>query len=128
MSVIEPDSPILNITQHTATPEQLSAGVVEPSLQLKQTIKKLLTFQQPPTMDTLTDRAYQLAHIIVDKQFKYALVAGAPYFMPILVQILKSFNITPPFSFTKREAEEEHLPDGTVRTTYKFKHICFITI
>jgi len=128
MSCIEPNQPILNLTQHTPTPEQLAAGVIEPSLEEKEQIRKLLTFEKPPSISEMEDRAFRLAHIVKEKGLTFALIAGAPYFMPILVAVLKNNNIIPLFSFTRREAKEEHLPDGTVKTTYRFKHVCFITV
>ena len=34
-------------------------------------------------------------------------------------------NLNPVYSTTVREAEEEHLPDGSVRTVHRFKHRMF---
>ena len=50
---------ILNLTQHDATPEQLEAGVVEPSD--KTLVCEMLTFDDFPTEEKIRMRAYDLA-------------------------------------------------------------------
>ena len=54
---------ILNLTQHKATPEQLSEGVHEPREEVKQRIRELLTFEDLPTVKDIERRADELADL-----------------------------------------------------------------
>lgn len=52
---------ILNLTQHTATPEQITAGVTDlPAAQQAQ-LHALLTFDDLPTAADIADRAAAIA-------------------------------------------------------------------
>ena len=58
---------ILNLTQHVATPDQIAAGVVEPTA--KKVVQELLTFASPPTATEIHDRAAKLAALAVGHGF-----------------------------------------------------------
>ena len=51
---------ILNLTQHKATPEQITAGVIEPAEEDKQMIQKLLTFKDLPTPEEIYEKVKPL--------------------------------------------------------------------
>ena len=53
----------LNMTQHPATPEQLAAGVVDPSPEAREEISALMTFEKIPSADEIARRAELLAEI-----------------------------------------------------------------
>jgi hypothetical protein len=121
---------LLNFTQHDATAEQLSAGVVEPDAGNKERIRQLLTFNELPTQSDLRQRATDcaiLASVLVRKYGCDAvLIGGAPFFMSHLESALRSFRVRFCYAFSTRVAEEQMQPDGSVRKTHVFKHVGFI--
>lgn len=118
---------ILNLTQHTATPEQIAAGVEEPAEYHKKQIIALSTFDSIPTREMLIDRADQIGEIV---KWRYkvdaAMIGGAPFFMGHLAKALHSKGITPLYAFSRRESIEESQPDGSVRKVSIFRHIGFV--
>ena len=126
---------ILNLTQHKATPEQIAAGVVEPPTAIKQTIKRLLTFEQLPAWGDIVIRAEELAkiasHVFLCElrgEKKVVMIGGAPYLMAPLQRALKQRGFTVVYAFSKRTVEETQQPDGTVEKKIIFKHIGFIEV
>jgi hypothetical protein len=121
---------ILNFTQHVPTEEQVAAGVVEPEPADKQQVQSLLTFDELPTPKELRTRATEcalLASVLLEKyQCDGVLVGGAPFFMSVLESALRSLGVPFCHAFSKRVAQEETLPDGTVRKTHVFRHVGFI--
>jgi hypothetical protein len=121
---------ILNFTQHDATAEQLSAGVVEPDADNKERIRQLLTFEQIPAQSELRQRATECAVLASDLARKHGcdavLIGGAPFFMSHLENALRSFRVRYCYAFSRREAAEQIQPDGSVKKTHVFKHVGFI--
>lgn len=117
---------ILNLTQHSATNEQLHDGVFEPGN--KPLVQKLLTFEEPPTPCEIRDRAEKLAEIAANHGVKYAMIGGAPYLMAHLETALLLKGVTPCYSFSKREVLEKTLPDGSVKKESTFRHVGFIFV
>lgn len=62
---------ILNLTQHTVTPEQEAQLVVEPRM-TKEKIRELLTFEEIPSKEEIEVRAEKLARIAVSEASHYA--------------------------------------------------------
>lgn len=122
---------ILNLTQHRATPEQISAGVVEPE-EGKKKIQRLLTFEDLPTPEVIQERAEALARVaeLLTKEYSHdaVMVGGAPYLMSALEKALKERDLTPLYAFSKREVVEEQLSDGSVKKTQVFKHLGFVEV
>lgn len=131
---------ILNLTQHVATPEQIEAGVFEPSAEDKKMIQKLLTFEDIPTRGEMHDRAATVAAIAV-KYFTdeydpredhrgYAMIGGAPYFMGFLERHLsgEEIDIGQLYAFSKRESIDHAQPDGSVKKTAVFRHCGFVEV
>jgi len=52
---------VINLTQHSATPAQIEAGVVEPEISEKSEIQALLTFDTLPSQAEIKRRAIKLA-------------------------------------------------------------------
>ena len=119
---------MLNLTQYEATKEQREQGVIEPSTADKEAIKALLTFDEIPTYHDIRARAITLAEIAERYNVKYAMIGGAPYLMSSLERALASKGIIPLYAFTKRVAEEEKLPDGSVVKKTVFKHLGFVLV
>ena len=121
---------ILNFTQHDATPEQLSAGVVEPDAHNKERIRQLLTFEQIPAKSELRLRATNCAVLASVLMKKYecdaVMIGGAPYFMSHLESALRLFRVRFCYAFSSRVADEQIQPDGSVKKVNVFRHVGFI--
>ena len=117
---------MLNLTQHTATADQLKAGVVEPSATDKQAIQSLLTFDSLPSKAERLACAKKLAEIAASQGAQMAMVGGAPWFMRDLEDALMERGIQPAYAFSSRVSEEHHLPGGTVKKVQVFKHEGFV--
>ena len=115
---------ILNLTQHTATPEQVADGVVEPKN--KSAVQKLLTFDTIPTRDEIDARAEALADIAVASGCDYAMIGGAPYLMARLDLWLMDSGIAPLYSFSQRVSVERMDDSGNVVKTNVFKHVGWV--
>ena len=111
---------ILNLTQHVATAEQISAGVVEPVDKAR--VQALLTFNSVQDCTEMKSRAAALTQICLDAGCTSAMIGGAPYFMGILEKQLSMAGIPPLYSFSVRESID--LPDG--RKSSVFKHVDWI--
>ena len=118
-----------NLTQHIATSEQIENGIIEPNPEVKEKIKKLLTFDKLPTIPEMQKRAKKLMKII-ESEFKdeYIMIGGAPYFMSILEDELIHWGYTPIYSFSKRVSKEIIMEDGTVKKINEFKHVGFVEV
>jgi hypothetical protein len=124
---------IINLTQHNATPEQIAAGVIEPSPEDKKNIQQLLTFEELPSIEELERRAYGLATLVTNLGAANAshhtvMIGGAPYFMGALERALKAQGHQPVYAFSRRESVDQVLEDGTVRKTAVFKHLGFVEV
>jgi len=117
------DQTILNLTQHTATPEQ---GCSEP--ENKAAVQAVLTFDSIPTVEEMQERAIFLANICKDAGSKRAMIGGAPFFMSTLEKVLIQNGIQPLYAFSERVSVESVSPDGTVTKTNVFKHVGWIEI
>jgi len=115
---------ILNLTQHNATPEQVSQGVVEPKD--KAQVQALLTFDELPTAEEIRRRAEALAEIAAAEGAEAAMIGGAPYLMADLEAALQARGIRPVYAFSRREVVETQMPDGTVVKKTVFRHLGFV--
>ena len=133
---------ILNLTQHVATPEQVEAGVFEPSAEDKKMIQKLLTFDEIAETESwhMYQRAEKIAKIAVkyfpdeyDSEENYrgfAMIGGAPYFMGKIERVLHSeeVDILPMYALSKMESIDQVQPDGSVKKTAVFRHCGFVEV
>lgn len=118
---------VLNMTQHQATPDQMEAGVVNPDpVIIHDKIKKLLTFDEIPDVTEMERRAALLADIAVSTNHDVAMIGGAPWFMRVLEDALRSRGVIPVYGFSRRVVTETTLPDGSVQKTTCFKHAGFV--
>ncbi|TSC65754.1 MAG: hypothetical protein CEO22_369 [Candidatus Berkelbacteria bacterium Gr01-1014_85] len=108
---------IFNLTQYAPTNEQLLAGVVEPSCELKVDILSLLTFETPETAMLINLRALELAEIAALSGYESAMIGGAPFLMGALERALRNCGITPLYSFTQRRS---------VGKTQIFVHVAWV--
>jgi hypothetical protein len=114
---------ILNLTMHPATPDQLAAGVVEPTD--KAAVQALLTFATLPTVDEVRGRATALTNLA--RGWDYAMIGGASWLIGELEFWLRHRGCTPLHSFTRREALETVNADGSVSKTSVFQHAGWVT-
>ena len=70
---------IVNLTQHFASDEQMVEGVF--NLEDNSVLKSLLTFNTPPTLLEMQERAEAITALAVATGATIAMVGGAPYFM-----------------------------------------------
>lgn len=128
---------ILNLTQHAATHEQLAMGVIDVRPEWRPALVELLTFDDLPTREEISARAYELTAIFAaydmsgndddDGEYpRHVMIGGAPFFMSALEAALLDHNIQPVYAFSKRESVEVTDADGNVRKTSVFKHVGFI--
>jgi len=116
---------VLNLTQHTASAEQLEDGVVELTEKDRITVKKLLTFNTLPTQQDVTNRAKAIASIANTYAVYFAMIGGAPYLMAELEIALWNTNLTPLYAFSKRVSSEKIVNGKTIKVN-EFKHLGFV--
>jgi len=115
---------IVNLTQHTASPDQVSAGVFDSKN--SDAVAILLTFDKIPTAYDIFQKARELARIATNSGAKSAMIGGAPWFMKELEFQLKQAGIAPFYAFSTRVSEEQVQADGSVKKINVFKHIGFV--
>jgi hypothetical protein len=118
---------ILNLTQHTATAEQVAAGVVELNQEDKVLVQSLLTFEEIPSMSGIFQRADKIARLAKKYNIIKAMIGGAPYLMSELEKALMAEEIVPLYSFSVRSSTEK-LVDGKIIKTNVFIHVGFIEV
>lgn len=116
---------IVNLTQHEATIDQLNAGVIDVDSDDKELIREDLTFDDIPSSDEMTERAFVMAHM-AKKYSDVAMIGGAPYFMPYLIRELENLGISAVYSFTKRVSIDTKTESGDIMKKSVFKHIGFV--
>lgn len=114
---------MINLTQHKATQEQISAGVIEPAE--KQRIQELLTFNSIPTKQDMIDRASTIALIALKEGALKVMIGGAPFFMSTLENELNRFGIRPFYAFSVRESKEV-TKEGKTEKISVFVHKGFV--
>ena len=119
---------IINLTQHQATAEQLQAGVVDLPTEQRTKLIGLLTFEEIPTPDEIQERAKSIVDLTDSLPMapEKAMIGGAPYLIPYLVEELKAAFIQSVYSFTKRVSVESTSPTGEVTKTAVFRHVGFV--
>jgi hypothetical protein len=121
----------VNLTQHNATPEQVTAGVVDLPPERQHYLRGLLTYEEIPCAEEIRERADDIAALAEEAaeffgEHVRAMIGGAPYLMSSLEDALRATGIEPVYAFSARESVEEALPDGSVRKTTVFRHVGFV--
>ncbi len=83
--------------------------------------------QIPPELTTLSDYLAPVRKWLTDqaRPADFVLIQGDFGACCLMVQIVFNLNLIPIYSTTRREAVEEHLPDGSVQLVHQFKHVIF---
>lgn len=107
---------IINLTQHPATAEQQEAGVHDLPRELRKQLMTLLTFEEIPTPADLQNRAKGIVDLLkqLDQMPTWAMIGGAPFFMPYLEEELEAAYIIPTYAFSKSVVQEVIQPKRTV--------------
>lgn len=123
---------ILNLTQHSATPEQIAQGVVDLPDEARAELCALLTFDSLPTRDEIEERATAIADLAaLESETEHgccirAMIGGAPFLMAALEGELRANGIKPLYAFSVRQSIEQEQPDGSVRKINVFRHVGFV--
>jgi hypothetical protein len=119
---------IVNLTQHSATPDQIQSGVMNLQGDDLSILKNLLTFVDLPDKSTIVERANQIADLAVKSGASRAMIGGAPFLMGALESALKARGVQPLYAFSKREVVETVNDDGSVSKTAVFRHLGFVAV
>ncbi len=120
------------IDEQRCTPEQIEAGVVEPSPEVKARIQELLTFDEPPDPAEIIRRAEEFAALayyeIVTAEYdsETVMIGGAPFFISALERELMFRGMDPVYAFSMRESIDQAQEDGSVRKVAVFRHLGFV--
>lgn len=120
------DDAYLNLTQHSATPDQIKAGVFEP--EDKELVQKWLTFTSKPTKQDIIEHASMLSGIARRSGFKKIMIGGAPYLMGVLEGFLRADGLIPVYAWSERVSVDIPQEDGSVRKVNSFRHAGFIEL
>lgn len=119
-----------NLTQHTATSDQLEAGVVEMAPADKAVVISLLTFDTLPDRGEINGRAellgLRLCKLADESGDRDVMIGGAPFFMGPLTERLQAYGLNVFFAFSARESVDETQADGSVRKVAVFRHKGFV--
>ena len=129
----------LNLTQHVATLEQVSDGVIDlPDGEgsYREALIKSLTFENLPKYQSeVTRKAQEIAGLVIQylydqkidpkKEKVFAMIGGAPYLMAPLEKALIQMNIMPVYSFSVRKSTEK-VVNGVVEKSSVFSHAGWI--
>ena len=113
---------IINLTQHTATKEQISQGVVDLPQEKQNELKSLLNCSWG---DDLELKAQRIVALIDGLPQRNAMIGGAPYLMGYLERALANERKNPLYSFSERVSTEKVLEDGTIQKVSSFNHVGF---
>lgn len=121
---------ILNLTQHSASSDQLEAGVVDLEAELKDTLTGLITFAAYYTKEVLVLRANKVVQLVKEYENTQGkvcgvMIGGMPSFMPVLESALKAAGYNVGYACSDRVSVDQHQPDGSVRKINVFKHVGF---
>jgi len=114
---------IINLTQHTSTPDQKLAGLEDLHEGAHDEIRGWISFSSMPSHTDLKVRAEGCAAACREygrnhngAPPKYALIGGAPFFQHILAKELRDRGIIPLYAFSQRVTEEI---DGVKKSVFK---------
>ena len=115
---------IANLTQHTATPEQVAEGVADVPFAAR--LIKLLTFSSAPLPGEMRARAAEIVALTMDGGYDRVMLGGAPFFMPPLQEACLAAGLEVVYAFSIRESADQIQPDGSTRKISEFRHVDFV--
>ena len=122
---------IINLTQHSASPEQIRAGVVDLQGEHLAHLKDYLTFHTLPSKGEIAAKAQAIATLatlanLAGTGANSSMIGGAPYLMSALESALKERGLTPLYAFSERVSEDQVQADGSIRKVSVFRHLGFV--
>lgn len=120
---------IVNLTQHSATAEQVAAGVIDLPDEAREALIARLTLNELPTRAEIDARCADiatLASLAFEQHPAQAMIGGAPWMMAALEAALVNQGIEPMYAFSVRESVEQAQPDGSVKKMNVFRHAGFV--
>jgi len=119
---------ILNLTQHSASADQVSVGVSDLPEADRALLVRLLTVGTLPTRDEIEERCADIAMMasLHEPVAAQAMIGGAPWMMRSLEDALLDVGIEAVYAFSVRESVDQHQPDGSVRKVAVFRHAGFV--
>ena len=128
---------IINLTQHPATPEQITSGVIDMHPDVAAEVRAAMTFLAAPSAGEMVARADHIAQIAAMYDISgddespgvyptAAMIGGAPYFMSALECALPDHGLKYLYAFSERVSVESVAPDGSVTKTNVFRHAGFV--
>lgn len=119
---------ILNLTQHPASAEQISAGVVDLDPVARSQLGRLLTVESLPSRREVEARCADIAQLAAlhEPVALQAMIGGAPWMMRALENALIDQGFEPLYAFSVRESTEQVQPDGSTRKVNVFRHAGFV--
>jgi hypothetical protein len=127
---------VINLTQHPATPEQITAGVIDLPAEVKEVLVELLTFRDLPIAQEIISRAQDIAELAAmnglggddgdDPLPNQAMIGGALWLMAPLESALRANGIEPVYAFSIRETQEHRQADGSIKKVAVFRHAGFV--
>lgn len=109
-------------------------------------LRRLLTFDEPPTEQQIKGRADAIAdlaraHLLTigertdipggggaDRNRIRCMIGGAPFLMPALTEAMRSRGLVPVCAFSRRESVDEGQADGSVIKRSAFRHLGFVSL
>lgn len=113
---------IANITQHSATQEQIAEGIFDLFPEDRERLNKLLTFSPQYTKVDLQEAAQGVVCILREYDCYAAMIGGLPAFMPVLERAMIEAGMAVSYARSERVSVDQQMPDGTVRKTAVFRH------
>ncbi len=126
---------ILNLTQHPATPEQTTAGVVDLPANQRSALIDALTVEVLPSREAIEARCDFIGELACQNGFSnddddphpaQAMIGGAPWMMRAMEDALIARAIEPVYAFSVRESIEQVKADGSVQKINVFRHAGFV--
>lgn len=127
---------ILNLTQHPASADQITAGVCDLPAPQRAALTEALTVDALPDREAIEARCDYIAELACqnglgsddadDPHPAQAMIGGAPWMMACLEAALLGRGIEPVYAFSRRESVEQVQSDGSVRKTAVFRHTGFV--
>lgn len=127
---------ILNLTQHTASADQIADGVMDLPEAQRASLIDALTVDALPDREAIDARCDFIAELACqhglggddgdDQHPCKAMIGGAPWMMSALEDALISRGIEPVYAFSVRQSAERTLFGGKVEKFSFFQHAGFV--
>ena len=124
---------IINLTQHTSTPEQRDAGVVDLPEKTRNDVSDMITFNEIPSLEEMRSVARRVIDLAVMAYGPLPLgqemmIGGAPFFMATFEEAIRLAGGVPVYAFSRRESVDQPQADGSVKKVGTFRFAGFVRV